>query len=208
MGRVPERVVGTRVWLVGLAMSAAWMGLYGVLTARLWTYTLQPQSAHADTASSSIGSLSALSMSASTDVPDSVVKAIAEDTGVVPGLEDLVVLGSATGTGYVVSATVDLGYGSSPPSNWQSQVERDVMAYFQGVYGSGKPVSSAELYFLQDGQIIAGAGLGVDVYHKLSPAAFSTGQGFVQDLKSQPMVAGDSPDDSWFEEASAASLSS
>lgn len=133
------------------------------------------------------------------DVPDATVQKVASSVSDVVGLNELVVLPSADGKGVTVSAMVDLGDHSAPRSTWLPQVRRAVQQYLYGVYQSGAVVENAQVYFTQNGEIVAGAGLGKQAYLSMAAEA-STGQSnFVQTLESQPTVTNEGTKDSWFE---------
>lgn len=133
------------------------------------------------------------------DVPDTTVQKIASGVKGVAGLNELVVLPSADGQGVTISAMVDLGDHSAPRSIWYPQVRSAVQQYFYGIYQSGENVESAQVYFTQNGEIVAGAGLGKQAYVGIAAEA-STGQsGLAQALESQPTVTNEGSKDSWFE---------
>lgn len=133
------------------------------------------------------------------DVPDAAVQGVVSHLGKVPGVDQLVVLPDAAG-GYDVSATVNLGYNSlMTPADWIGTVRRDVGYYFEGVYSSGQPIADAQLYFLLDGQAVAGAGLGSAAWHSLSAEALARTGSVARQLQTMSVNTAPGPDDRWFE---------
>ncbi|WP_155836310.1 hypothetical protein [Alicyclobacillus herbarius] len=134
------------------------------------------------------------------DVPNSVVSAVARHVGVVPGLDELVVL--PRGNGYLVSATVNLSTGDAGKVRWT--IARDVQTFFTELFASNKDVVEGELSFLSsgsgdNGEVIASAGLGRAAYQKLSVSAMG-GDGIqFTDLMSRSQADHGNLDDCWFE---------
>ncbi|MBX5436334.1 MAG: hypothetical protein IRZ33_03855 [Alicyclobacillaceae bacterium] len=105
------------------------------------------------------------------DVPDAVLGQITGSVGDVDGMDELLVL-PGIHQGYDVYATVNLGYGSS--LSWperRKRAEAGAASFFRSVYSSGVNVEDAGISFLWNGQIVAGAGLGADMYRKITVAA-------------------------------------
>jgi hypothetical protein len=164
-------------------------------TACLASLHLQPPSSAAADLSAATASDVAISPQ---DVPDSVLKALQLHLTDVPGLQEWAVLPAAGGNGYSVSATVELALNGGVGQKDET-VDRDIMAFFQGVYGSGADVADAHIYFLQDGRPVAGAGLGQSTYDKLGVTASTSPATFTNVIAEQPMQTSDGPDDCWFE---------
>ncbi|WDL97327.1 hypothetical protein [Alicyclobacillus sp. ALC3] len=183
--------VGWRIGL-GLATVLALVYAYSV-------HKLLPSGAAGSLPSATIG----VSTAAATNVPNAAVVAIADQLGGLQGRSpELVVTPSATGTGYDVSATVDLGDSANTSSaTWRPEVKHDVPVYFQGVFASGQPVEQAQVYFTVGGQIVAGAALGKASYQALTASA-ATGGGWLSTLSSLPAITGEGVNDRWFEIAS------
>ncbi len=132
------------------------------------------------------------------DVPDSVLKALQLHLTDVTDLQEWAVLPADGGNGYSVSATVELALSGGEGQNDQT-VDSDIMAFFQGVYGSGADVADAQIYFLQDGRPVAGAGLGQSTYDKLGVTASTSPVTFANVIAAQPMQTSNGPNDCWFE---------
>ncbi|MCL6445525.1 MAG: hypothetical protein K6T83_19065 [Alicyclobacillus sp.] len=136
------------------------------------------------------------------NVPDAVVRHIADGVGAVPGVE-LVVLPSSRGDGYVVFATVDLGTNpAGPPAEWSTVVKRDMNTFFRGIYTSGEPVEDAAVYFMIGQQTVAGAGLGRTSFEQLASAASTNTGGLVAALIQAPQRTVGGPEDQWIQVAS------
>lgn len=186
-------VVNTRSalgWRVGVSLTLALAFAYGYSI-----HQLLPAGAAGSTQTSA-----GVSTSAADNVPSTAVAAIARSLGGLQGRSpELVVTPSATGSGYDVSATVDVGDSArTPAATWKTEVEHDVTEYFQGVYGSGQPIMQAQVYFTVGGQIVAGAALGKASYKALTASA-STGTGWLSTLSSLPAITGEGTNDRWFE---------
>ncbi|MCF8564819.1 hypothetical protein LLE49_08760 [Alicyclobacillus tolerans] len=136
------------------------------------------------------------------DVSNQVVADIAKQLGVVGGLNDLVVLPVSGGQSYMVSATVDLADHSLSTAQWNAMVKKDVPVFFAGAFKAGSSIEDAQVYFMVNGQIVAGAGLGKSAYQALS-SEVSTGQsGFDAMLSSAPMVTTQGASQRWFQVSS------
>jgi hypothetical protein len=164
-------------------------------TACLASLHLTPLSSAANSTSTDATSDAPIS---SRDVPDSVLQALQMHLTDVPDLQEWAVLPAVAGNGYSVSATVELALNGGVGQN-NDAVDRDIMAFFQGVYGSGADVADAHIYFLQDGRPVAGAGLGQSTYRNLGVTASTTPATFANVIAAQPMRTSDGPDDCWFE---------
>ena len=141
----------------------------------------------------------------SSDVPNAVVEKIASSLGGVSGVDELVVLPTSA-SGVMVSAMVNLGDHSIPKTTWRPIVQADVEAFFPAVFGSQENVQMAQVYFTENGNVVAGAGLGERAYSNMAANA-STGQsGFVAELKTSPMNTGNGMDESWYQSLSSSSI--
>jgi hypothetical protein len=194
----------TRVWRVGAAMVVVLGAAYAILDTRL----MQGDPSIAAWVSSGEFSLatavqSAFQSTSAGNVPDAAVAAITNHVGQVQGLNELVVTPADTGQGYDVSATVDLGENPAVSyAAWSKTVKQDVPAYFQDVFGSGQPVQEAEVYFLLDGNLVAGAALGASAYQALGTEVSTSGasqSAWVSTLASEPVVEDAGPNTRWFE---------
>ncbi len=179
-------------WRIGLGLAAALALVYAYSI-----HTLLPSGVAGSRLTAATGGVSA---SAANNVPNSAVVAIANQLGGLQGRSpELVVTPSSTGTGYDVSATVDLGDSANTSSaTWTPEVKHDVPVYFQGVFSSGQPVEQAQVYFTVGGQIVAGAAIGRASYEALTASA-STGAGWLSTLSSLPAITGEGANDRWFE---------
>jgi hypothetical protein len=134
-----------------------------------------------------------------TDVSDKVVQQLATSlSNIVSNDDELAVLPMTGGTGYTVSTTISV---DDVPSSqdWRQAVSQDITQYFTDIYGQSQPVENAQVYFTKDGQIVAGAGLGKQVYGQLVATASTDGGGFVQSLQAQPVRTQQGAMDSWVE---------
>lgn len=136
------------------------------------------------------------------DVPDPVVSAIVNRLGNVTGLNDMVVLPDQAVNAYTVSAMVDLGDVSAASiAPWNPTVDKDVDQYFQDVFTGTPQVNEAEIYFTQNGQVVASAGLGRQTYEQLTTTADTASGGLASVLASMPVASGGDLNNHWFQVA-------
>jgi|GEM_PF-6350351 len=129
--------------------------------------------------------------SSTEDVPEDVLNRITLALNSISGLNELVVE-PAAGGGYQVSATVSLA-GSATSEEFQNTVGQ----FFTSVYSSHCNVQDAEVYAMQNGRIVAGAGLGISVYKQISSTAGVSRFSLVDALKGATNNT-EGVDDKWF----------
>lgn len=150
---------------------------------------------HADVLSglpSRSGSTHQAAPAAAGNVPNGILRKVASQLNNVAGVNELYVQAAPSG-GYIVSATAQVG---SKATN--TQVKNIINQYLQGLYGGNVNVSDAQIYILQNGMIVAGAGLGADVYHKLASTTGTKPFSLAQHLRS-PGVTSQGANNDWIE---------
>lgn len=144
------------------------------------------------------GTIPLPSSSSSSDVSDAVVAKVAQSLSNVLGDNDELVVLPATGsTGVTVSATITLDGGDPSSTNWKQTVSDDIGQYFTDIYTLTQPIENAQVYFLQNGQLVAGAEVGRQVYKQLTDTTGTGSGGFVQSLAAQPVRTNQGAMDSW-----------
>jgi len=156
-------------------------------------------SLHATTTTTPILPTPPVKVQADTSVSDLTVATIVNSVAKVPGIDELVVLPSSDGTGYVVSATVNLANNLQLSSSTVYLAEQnDVQTFYQRLYGNLEDVEDAKVYFVMSGHIVGGAGLGRAAYKSLTTSTVASDAGFLDAMKSLPQSSQDGPQDDWF----------
>lgn len=139
-------------------------------------------------------------MTTTLDVPYSVQNGVMNTLSNVQQLDEVVVLGDPSQNGYDVSATVDLGDAPVLSANETAQIKADVDAFFKDLYTTRRDIKQAELFFLQNGQAVAGAGVGSDAYQKLALESSSMGtEDLTSVLQHTALNESQDPNESWIE---------
>lgn len=195
-----EKVERGPGWRLGVTLVTAFAVLYAIVDGSTQEPVPGVNSSTGASQTLEQNILSAFQVTTSGDVPSSVETAVVSRLQNVKGANELVVTPSSSGAGYDVSATVDLGddenisYGT-----WAAMVKQDLPSYFEGVFGSGQPIQQADVYFLLDGQIVAGAALGATAYQTIDSATSANGSNWVTAMAGLPVDTTEGPNARWFE---------
>ncbi|GMA48917.1 hypothetical protein GCM10025857_02740 [Alicyclobacillus contaminans] len=178
----PRKVLMSAIIVCGAAFTACAASL-----------NLQPTSA------AGLGAAQSAPPISDADVPDSVLADLKSHLNQLSDLQEWVVLPADAPNHYTVSGTVELALDGATGQT-DAMVEHDVQTFFENVYQSGVAVDDAHLYILQDGRVVAGAGLGRDAYAKLG-AAVSTAEPaqFTDLLATQASSDIEGPEDCWYQ---------
>jgi hypothetical protein len=138
------------------------------------------------------------SQTVSPDVSDEAVQTLTESLGnIVSQSDELAILPAVGGTGFTVSATISLDQSDASGVDWRQTVSDDISQYFADVYAQTQPIEDAQIYFLKAGQLVAGAGLGRQVYQQLSGTVSTGSGGLVPVIQAQPVRTNQGVMDSW-----------
>ncbi|QQE80865.1 hypothetical protein [Alicyclobacillus sp. SO9] len=126
------------------------------------------------------------------NVPNGILHQVAKQLNNVSAVNELYVQAAPTG-GYIVSATAQV---NSKATN--QQIKTVINNYLQGLYGGSVNVSDAQIYILQNGIIVAGAGLGRSAYNKLASTTETKPFSLTQQLKT-PGITSQGVNNDWLE---------
>ena len=133
------------------------------------------------------------------DVPENVVQKVTDSVSGVAGLDEMVVLPAKGGSGYSVTAQIDLGSNVVNSTDASDKIQTETSKYFTGIFSSKENVVNAEVYFLVNGQIVASAGLGKVAYGELTARTGTSPFDLTASLQTMPMKTGAGAENSWFE---------
>jgi len=118
--------------------------------------------------------------------------------GGIAGLEEVAM--ASTPQGITVTATVSAPYGVEPTTN--SVPAASLMrAYLADVFEADPLVKIAQLYFVEDGQLVAGGGLSRDAYQKWTVGTMANGgaTALLHWMASLTPIGSATADTGWFE---------
>lgn len=198
---MPNRTGLSRVGvgLVGVILTCAVLYIGESKWSPIPWFALSPASS---TSTSSGASRQTQSAGASAvDVPDSVVSQLVHQLGPILGTsDDMTVLPTDDGTGYVVTVTVNLGVSDRlSVAQWLPTAVKDVPEFFTRLYSSGVDVVDGQLYFMHGGSIVGGSGLGRSAYTALAAETATTNATFVSVLSSTPQVTAPGSAECWIQ---------